>query len=179
MPSVNASRVDLLRWQFDLAWALFEYHLERLDEDDFLWEPGPLCWTVRPTAERAGGWVPDWSDKEPDPIPVPTIGWISWHIGWWWSVTLDHLEGRTPRDRTEITWPGSGEAAIAWLSELRAAWREKLGRLTDEDLDAPASFPWPDDAAHTVAHTLAWLNTELTKNVTEIGQLRLIRATQR
>jgi hypothetical protein len=43
-------------------------------------------------------------------------------------------------------------------------------------LDRPSSFPWPSDAGRTVAHTALWVNIELTKNVAEIGQLRLLRA---
>jgi hypothetical protein len=59
---VSDSRRDLLRWQFDFTWSLFEYHLERLEPADFLWEPAALCWTVRPGAD--GAWVPDWADTE-------------------------------------------------------------------------------------------------------------------
>ena len=40
---MTVSRCELLRWQFELTWSLFEYHLERLEDEDFLWEPGPLC----------------------------------------------------------------------------------------------------------------------------------------
>lgn len=68
-------------WQFDLAWALAEVHLSVLVESDFFWEPAPVCWTVRP--DPAGLWRPDGADSEPDPIPVPTIGWLTWHIDWW------------------------------------------------------------------------------------------------
>ncbi|MFC9996655.1 DinB family protein [Nocardia sp. NPDC127526] len=168
-----ASRSALLRWQFDLVWSLFEYHLERLHLDDFLWEPSALHWTMH--QNPAGDWAPDWADTEPDPIPVPTIGWISWHIGWWWSVTLDHLHGRTPRDRTETTWPGP-DSAIDWLRGLHKDWTQLLDQLDDTTLDAPAPFPWPDDPEMTVAHTLAWVNAELMKNASEIGQLRLLRA---
>ncbi|KAF4405843.1 DinB family protein [Streptomyces lycii] len=171
---VSASRTGLLRRQFDLTWALFEYHLDRLEPGDFLWEPGPLCWTVRPDTD--GVWRPDWADHEPDPVPVPTIGWVSWHIGWWWSVTLDHARGREARDRTDITWPGDGASAVAWLRGLREEWLTVLDGLTDAGLDATAPFPWQHDPAYTVADMLAWVNTELTKNVTEIGQLRLLRA---
>ena len=168
------SRRDLLRWQFDLTWSLFEYHLERLEPEDFLWEPTALCWTVRPTAD--GVWVPDWADAEPDPVPVPTIGWVSWHIGWWWSVTIDHAQGRAPRERTEITWPGDGTAAIEWLRGLRDDWLAVLDGLTDAELDAAATFPSPSDPEYTVARMVAWVNSELMKNVTEIGQLRMLRA---
>jgi hypothetical protein len=169
-----AGRIALLRWQFDLTWSLFEYHLERLEPEDFLWEPAPLCWTLRRSPQ--GAWVPDWADTEPDPVPVPTVAWVSWHIGWWWSVTLDHARGERPRERTEIVWPGAGEPTLTWLRSLRTEWLAHLGTLTDADLDAPAPFPWPDDPSHTKAHMLAWVNAELMKNAAEIGQLRMVRA---
>ncbi|MGW9396148.1 DinB family protein [Streptomyces sp. NPDC055642] len=167
-------RTELLRWQFELTWSLFEYHLERLEPEDFLHEPAPRCWTVRRSAE--GTWIPDWADTEPDPVPVPTIAWVSWHIDWWWSVTLDHARGRRPRERTDITWPGEGAPTVDRLRALRTEWLALLDDLTDTDLDAIAPFPWPNDPAHTTAHMLAWVNAELMKNATEIGQLRLLRA---
>lgn len=169
MPSL-----PLLRSQFDLTWALLEYHLDRLDPADLLWEPAELCWTVRPDA--AGGWVPDWAEAEPDPIPVPTIAWLTWHLGWWWTVTLDHLAGRPVRDRTAVAWPGDAPRTVAWLRDLGSAWRTTVDGLAESDLDRPAPFPWTDDPARTLADTLAWVNVELTKNAAEIGQLRLLRA---
>lgn len=171
---VDASCSSVLRWQFDLTWSLFEFHLDRLREDDFLWQPADSCWTLH--LDEHGVWEPDWADAEPDPIPVPTIGWISWHIGWWWSVTIDHLRVRTPRDRIEIAWPGPGRATMDWLRGLREEWLTILDQVTEADLAAPAAFPWQDDPDKSVAHTVAWVNGELMKNVAEIGQLRLLRA---
>ncbi len=171
---MTTSRVALLRWQFDLTWALFAYHLDRLADDDTLWQPARASWTVHPTDD--GRWVPDWSETEPEPIPVPTIAWITWHIGWWWSVTLDHMQGRTPRQRTDVTWPGDAGTTVTWLRELQAEWIDVLHDLTDDDLDRPATFPWQGDPAMTAAHTVAWVNTELAKNASEVGQLRLVRA---
>lgn len=166
---------DILRWQFELTWALFEYHLERLEPADFPWEPpGTLCWTVR--RDAAGRWTPDWADTEPDPVPVPTIAWLTWHIGWWWTVAMDHLRGETPRERTDVEWPGPGEPTIAWLRGLRTDWLGLLDRLTDTDLTGTATFPWPNDPDHTVTHLLGWVDAELMKNAAEIGQLRLLRA---
>ncbi|WDZ84860.1 DinB family protein [Micromonospora cathayae] len=165
---------SILRWQFDLTWSLFEYHLDRLEPADFHWEPAPLCWSVRPGPD--GTWTPDWADHEPDPVPVPTIAWLTWHLGWWWTVATDHLQGRPPRQRTDVEWPGAGAPTVEWLRELRTEWREILDRLTDADLDRTAPFPWPDDPEHTVAHLVGWVNAELMKNVAEIGQLRLVRA---
>ncbi|MER7493790.1 DinB family protein [Streptomyces pharetrae] len=168
------ARVTLLRHQFDLTWALFDYHLDRLTSDDVLWEPAPVTWTVRPTAD--GTWLPDWADTEPDPVPVPTIGWLTWHIGWWWSTAQDHLQGRPPRARTDITWPGDAPAAVAWLRTLRTDWLTALDHLDPATLDATAPFPWPADPRYTVADMIGWVNAELMKNVAEIGQLRLLRA---
>jgi hypothetical protein len=148
---------------------LLEYHLERLEPADLLWEPAPLCWTLRPGVD--GAWTPDWADTEPDPVPVPTIGWVTWHLGWWWSVALDHAHGRPPRDRADVVWPGDG--TVAWLRDLRAQWLEVLPEL---DLGTVAPFPWDRDPDHSVAHMVAWVNAELMKNVAEIGQLRLLRA---
>ena len=171
---MSTSRRDLLRWQLDLTWSLFEYHLERLAPEDFLWEPAALCWTVRPTDD--GSWAPDWAETEPDPVPVPTIGWLSWHIGWWWSVAIDHAQGRTPRERAEVTWPGDGRAAVEWLRGLHGDWLVVLDGLTDAELDARAVYPVRDDPEYTLARMVAWVNFELMKNVTEIGQLRMLRA---
>ncbi|WP_411081765.1 DinB family protein [Streptomyces sp. cmx-18-6] len=174
-PPPSATAIDLLRWQFDLTWSLFEYHLERIAPGDFLWEPAANCWTVRRSADD-GTWTADWADVEPEPVPVPTIGWLSWHMGWWWSVTVDHVRGRTPRDRNDITWPGPGAPTVEWLRDLRKDWLAALDGLTAADLDATATFPWQKDPQHTVAHTIAWVNAELMKNVAEIGQIRLQRA---
>ncbi|KUI40261.1 DinB family protein [Mycobacterium sp. GA-2829] len=162
--------------QFDLAWALADLHLSALSADDFLWEPADVVWTVRPDA--SGRWWPDWSDEEPDPIPVPTIGWLTWHIIWWWSVTLAHLDGEAVPDRTEVSWPG-GAAAVQRIRELAAGWRAALRRLDAADLEAAAEFPWGPDSGHTVADAVLWLHVELTKNVAEIGQLRLLHAVSR
>lgn len=165
--------LDLL-WQFDLVWELADLHLSALSDDDFLWEPAGLTWTVRP--DPLGIWRPDWADTEPDPIPVPTIAWLTWHIDWWWSTAIDHLTGSPRRERSDVTWPGNGAAAVARLRDLADRWRDLLAAV---DPDAPSEFPWGSDARHTVTHTALWLNVELTKNVSEIGQLRLLRTARR
>ena len=93
-----------LRRQFDLAWALADLHLSALSDEDHLWEPGPLVWTVHEDA--SGRWWADFADIEPDPIPVPTIGWLTWHMILWWSTALAHVDGRPPAPHSEIDWPG-------------------------------------------------------------------------
>lgn len=171
-PPAPPSGGELLRWQLDVTGQLLDYHLARLAPEDFLWEPAATCWTLR--RDASGAWVPDWEVPEPEPIPVPTIAWLSWHLGWWWSVACDHLRGRTPRGREEVVWPGP-ERAVAWLRDIAADWSAALDGLSDADFERPAAFPWPADAGYTVAHLVAWAGAELMKNVAEIGQLRLLK----
>jgi hypothetical protein len=91
---------------------------------------------------------------------------------------LAHLDGGQPPERTAVTWPG-GAAAVARIRELAGRWRTTLCAMETADLERSSSFPWDADTGHTVADTVLWLHVELTKNVAEIGQLRLLRAVSR
>lgn len=167
--------IEALRRQFDLAWALTDLHLSALTGDDFLWAPADLVWTLHPDA--TGGWVADWAESEPDPIPVPTIGWLTWHIIFWWSATLNAVAGQPPRAAAAVRWPGPAHA-VSEIRALQRRWNSLLNALTDDDLDRPSSFPWGAGAESSLLDTVLWLNVELTKNGAEIGQLRMLRAAQ-
>ncbi|MCO1582700.1 DinB family protein [Crossiella sp. SN42] len=175
---MTAARVDLLLKQLDIAWSLFEHHLTGLDDTACLWQPAPDSWTVRPGAD--GRWHADWVEPEPDPAPTTTIGWVSWHIGFWWTTTHGHLFGTGAPARAEITWPGSAESTIAWLTGLKDNWRAALLPLTDAELDSTErtrTLPWGGE--FTLADIAGWVTVELTKNVAEIGQLRILHARSR
>lgn len=124
--SVPPPALDLLRWQFDLTWSLCEYHLERLEPEDFLWEPAANCWTLRQDEE--GRWVPDFSESEPDPTPVPTLGWLSWYMGWWWSVAIDHAHASPARKRSASTSAScTASSAVAKSAPRRTRTARTLG----------------------------------------------------
>lgn len=165
--------LGLLRDQFEVTWALARYHLERVTDESLLWEPASSCWTVR--RDLGGRWRPDWQVPEPDPVPVPTAAWVSWHLGWWWTVAAAHVEGRTPPEREDIVWPGDAAATVAWLEQLRERWSGLLDLLDEPALNEVVGFPWRAEAGRTVADLVAWANIELMKNVAEIGQLTMIR----
>ncbi|OUC98277.1 hypothetical protein CA984_07640 [Streptosporangium minutum] len=171
---VTVPRVDLLIRQLDTAWALFEYHLKDLDDAQCLWEPAAGCWTVR--RQDDGRWTADWQVPEPDPVPTLTIGWLTWHIGFWWTTTLGHCFGDGAPPREEITWPGDAAAAADWLRGLRDDWRARLSELTDADLDSTdrTAGLWGQD--DTLANVAGWVSVELTKNVAEIGYVRHLYA---
>jgi hypothetical protein len=174
---MTVPRADLLIRQLDIAWALFEHHQRDLDDALSLWEPAPGSWTVRPG--EGGRWVADWQVPEPEPAPPVTIGWVTWHIGYWWTTTLGHCFGFGAPAREDITWPGTADAALAWLRGLKDEWRAHLTALNDADLDSTARTAGLGGQDETLANVAAWVNVELTKNVAEIGLLRHLHGARR
>jgi hypothetical protein len=53
---------------------------------------------------------------------------------------------------------------------LASEWIDILSRLDDGDLDRPLAYPWPEP--RPLSYALAWVNSELMKNVAEIGCVR-------
>ncbi|MGE0217635.1 DinB family protein [Mycolicibacterium sp.] len=166
--------IDEISRQFEVAWALTELHLAALVDADFLWEPAAVCWTVRRGGD--GQWRADFAEIEPDPVPVPTIAWLTWHIDYWWSAAIASLQDQSARSPAEVSWAGDGAAAVARVRELAAEWRKLLAQMSVERAAEPATYPWSEPELRTVADTLLWVTVELTKNAAEIGQLRLLRA---
>ena len=162
--------IDLLRNQFRVAWALLDYHLVDLDGEDLHWSPCDLSWDVRFIENT---WVPDWQDIEPQPIPVPTVAWLTWHIGWWWSTALAHLRHVPAPHRRNVAWPGDVNSTVTWLHQIHLEWLDAL--QTCPDLEAPSAFPWESGFGFSRADMCAWVAIELTKNAAELGQLKLIR----
>jgi DinB superfamily len=160
--------LQMLRWQFDLTWRLAGYHIPALTDEACLWEPASGSWTVRRSAD--GAWRPDWSDKEPDPAPPVTIGWLTWHLIWWWSGARAALRQEAAVTRESVVWPGSADSVKRDLDVLAKDWSEILSRLTESDLETQLAYPWKEPRA--AWHTLAWANAELMKNISEIGVVR-------
>lgn len=168
------ARVELLLRQLDITWALFEHHAEGLSDAQCLWAPADHHWTVRP--DENGNWIADFAETEPDPVPAVTIGWITWHIGYWWSTVLECLDVDAQAMRAVKHWPGNARDAVGWLRDLHDRWRERLVGMTDPDLDSTdptAQLPW--GAGMTLGDVAGWVNVELTKNVAEIGALRILQ----
>jgi hypothetical protein len=164
------SELETLRWQYGLTWRLAEVHLPALTDDACLWEPAPGSWTVRKGAD--GLWRPDWSDTEPEPPPTVTIGWLSWHLIWWWSSVLAAARNEPRVVRESVIWPGGADAVVRRLQGLHDDWSGVLNGLAVEDLERPIDYPWPQPRPLRLA--LAWANSELMKNVAEIGSVRLL-----
>ena len=90
---------------------------------------------------------------------------------------LAAMRSETPAAHDEVAWPGSAEGVVRQLEILSVGWAEVLTGLDDADLERPFAYPWPEPRPLRIA--LAWANSELMKNIAEIGCLRHIYAASR
>lgn len=153
---------EVLQGQLELVWSFAtRVVLDGVDETQALWEPSGNVVTVH---HHEDGWVADWPDEEHPPMPDATIGWLLWHIEMWWTNAADATEGRATRTPDAFKWSGSTAGVIA----AHDRW---LDILTHHDMDALVSGLMP--APRPFSFVASWVNFELTKNLSEINQLKI------
>lgn len=164
-----------LRRQFETASRLAHYHLAGLTDEECLWRParkGPQAYL------RADGrWRGDWPDREGYDVGPASVGWLTWHIGFWWSMTLDHAFGDATLSKDHIHWPGSATGARDWIGDLEQQWLQRLDQITDEELQSSEMTRWPFQDRPFI-DIVGWVTVELTKNAAEIGYARFLYAVQ-
>lgn len=165
----------LLR-QFETAWALTSYHLDGLTTEACLWRPASAGLHVWQNAD--GSWRADWPEHERYDLGPASIGWLTWHLGYWWSTVLDRSFGPGTLQRDDVKWPGDADGVRAWIGELQAQWRTMLQRLGDDDLRSSEHTRWPF-AGQPFADIVGWASVELTKSAAEIGYARFLHAVRR
>lgn len=167
---------DYLRRQFKTAWLLTELHLTDLDIGECLWRPTAKGMHVHRGAD--GTWRADWPEHERYDLGPPSIAWSTWHMGFWWSMVLDHTFGEGKLTRETVTWPGTADGVREWLGRLRGEWLAALDKLTAADFAATGRTRWPF-RDRPFGDVVAWVNLELTKNAAEIGYARFLYAVRR
>lgn len=170
---MTADVEGILTRQFDVAWKLCTYHLSGLTTEECLWRPAAVGLHVQRQSD--GTWIAEWPEHEGYDLGPPSIAWLTWHIGFWWSMVLDHCTGEGVLSREKILWPGEAERTCAWIFELEQQWRKVLTDLTGDSLQSTARTKWPYQA-RPFGDVVAWVNTELTKNASEIGYARFLYA---
>lgn len=170
--AMSDARAYLAR-QFETAWRLAGLHLDGLTDAECLWRPAAKGPHVHRAAD--GTWQADWPEHEGYRLGPPSIAWVTWHIGFWWSMVLDHSFGDGTLTREQVHWPGSAEAVRAWLGERERQWRGALAQLTGAGLESSQRTRWPFQE-RPFGEVVAWVNLELTKNAAEIGYARFLHA---
>jgi hypothetical protein len=125
-------------------------------------------------AENAA-WRADWPEHEGYDLGPPSIAWLTWHVGFWWSMVLDHSFGSGELQRESIQWPGTADGVRRWLGPLEQDWRGHVARLGPSDLGSHERTRWPF-TNRPFGDVVAWVNIELTKNAAEIGYARFLYA---
>ncbi len=154
--------------------------LDGLSDEEYLWEPVPGCWSLRPRGEArtplaAGGGdvVADFAFPEPDPAPVTTIAWRMAHllVGVFGTRNAAHFDG-PPVSYESHRWTMRADEALAALDEAVSTWLRGVAGLGPDDLGrpvGPAEGPW---AEHTYAELVLHINREAIHHGAEILLLR-------
>ncbi|KIF78496.1 hypothetical protein QR77_01975 [Streptomyces sp. 150FB] len=148
--------------------------LEGLTDDEYLWEPVPGGWSVRPGAD--GVFRAEKIEPDPAPAPFTTIAWRMWHI----AVECLHVYVTTAFERVEIfewpgaaaVWPGTAAEAVAALDAQFTRFRDQMSKLDDEALAGSAGPFAAELSVHTYGGLLLRALDESTHHGAEIGLLR-------
>jgi hypothetical protein len=167
--------------QLDWHWRVhLRPRLDDLTDDEYLWEPVPGCWSIRPRGEEvttmaAGGGdhVADFAYPEPDPAPVTTIAWRLGHlvVGVLGARNAAHFGG-PPVDYGTYHWSPRAATALSELDDAYQRWVDGVSALGDDGLERPvgdAEGPW---AEHTYAELVLHIHREVLHHGAEVLLLR-------
>jgi hypothetical protein len=162
-----------LRSQLDLQWtSVLGPRFQGLTDDEYLWEPVPGCWSVRPGPD--GRFRMDFARPEPQPPPVTTIAWRLCHVGGALAQRANHHFGDATLLRDEIDMPGTAAGGLALVESAYAAWCAGLDALDEAALERSGSAGGPGtlDARFPFADVILHVNREVLHHGAEVALLR-------
>ena len=161
-----------LRLQLDWHWtSVLRPRFAGLTDEEYLWEPAPGCWSIRPGAR--GRLAMDLVRPEPQPPPVTTIAWRLCHVGTTLLQRANHHFGDRTLVRTQVELPGTAGGGLALVDDAYAAWCAGLGGLGDGDLDRRGDGgPGTLDGQFPFADVILHVNREVIHHGAEVALLR-------
>ncbi len=173
----NPLLLDQLQWHWTHQ---LRPRLEGLTDEEYLWEPVPGCWNVRPRGTGdapvqagSGDFTIDFAFDEPDPAPVTTIAWRIGHlvVGVFGARNAAHFGG-PPADYETWTYAGTAAGALAQLDEGYGRWVAGVSGLREDGLAGPcgpAEGPYADEP---LAALVIHIHREVIHHGAEIALLR-------
>ena len=161
--------------QWDYVVDVLNERLSRLTDEEFLWEPGPRVWTVRPNP-AGGRSIPDAEIWPPtgESAPPRTIAWSMGHLGSGMALRADWLTGSHSLLEADFDWPRSADDGIRFMNDGLRQWRGGLATMTDDDLDIVGRSAWPHglDPTLPLIEIVWWVAKELLWHAAEIWYVR-------
>jgi hypothetical protein len=173
----NTELVEQLDWHWRNQ---LRPRLDGLTDAEYLWEPVPGCWSVRPrgqavTTMAAGGGdhVVDFELPEPAVPPVTTIAWRLCHIGVgiFGMRASSHFGGGSLSYET-AHWPATAAGGLALVDDSYATWTAGLRSLDAEGLARPCGPAEGPYAEHPFAALILHINREAIHHGAEVALLR-------
>lgn len=161
--------------------------LDGLTDDEYLWEPVPGAWSIRPRTEArsamaAGGGdlVADFEYPEPVPAPFTTIAWRMGHVivGIFGARNAAHFGG-PPMDYFTVDWPGGATSALAMLDDVYDRWVKGVAGLDEATLAKPVGESEGEYAAYPYGALVLHINREAIHHMAEVALLRDLYRGQR
>ena len=174
----------LVQWleMWDYVIEVLTDRTKDLTDDEYLWEPAPTTWSVRPNP--AGGrnlveaevWAPTG-----DPAPPRTIAWSTGHLGSGVAIRADWLVGSHTAKSEDLDWPRAAAEGTRFMFDGLASWRNGLATMTDEDLDTVGRSAYPGglDPDLPLIDIVWWVTKELTWHAADIWYVRDLYAATR
>jgi hypothetical protein len=171
----------LLREQVEWHWVhQVRERLAGLSDEEYLWEPVPGCWNLRPKGTSAapvqggsGAMTIEFAIPAPDPAPLTTIAWRLGHVivGVLAMRNASHF-GREPVDYFTFEYAETAAGALAQLDEELDRWLRGVESLGEAGLSrrcGEAEGPYAD---WSMAALVLHINRELIHHLSEICLLR-------
>jgi hypothetical protein len=183
---MGIDRIEQLVSQLDWHWTYqLRPRLADLTDDEYLWEPVPGCWSIRPSGQPGsalGSGPHRWGQGEfrlerathgLDPPPVTTIAWRLAHmivevLG---ERVHAHFGGPTV-DVATFDYSGTASGALQQLDEAYDAWTHGVRALGATGLERPCGLAEGPFAEMPLAGLVLHINREMIHHGAEVSLLR-------
>ncbi|MFN8193917.1 MAG: DinB family protein [Nocardioidaceae bacterium] len=173
----NGLLLDQLEWHWHHQ---LRPRLDGLTDEEYLWEPAPGSWSVRPRGTSSapiqggsGAMVIEFAFPEPEPASVTTIAWRLGHVlvGVLAARNAAHF-GAPPADYHSWDYAAGADEALAQLDAQVATWVEGVRSLGEEGLSRPCGEAEGPFAEEPLAMLVLHIHRELIHHGAELALLR-------
>lgn len=161
--------LDQLEWHWR---GQLRPRLHGLTDEEYLWEPVPGAWNVRPAGDGLAGGI-DFAFPPPDPAPVTTIAWRLAHVvvGVFGIRTASHFGG-PPHDYATHPYAATADEALRQLDAAHDAWVAGVRGLDEAALARPVGAAEGPFAERPMAELVLHIHREVIHHGAEVALLR-------